>query len=76
MRRMAVLGSSSMVTISVALTTSISSQPSAARHSRTRSSMPTSVTSTPSSRFARTAPFTISSGALSPPIASIIILTV
>ena len=75
LRRVAVLGSSSMVITSLAFTTSISPQPSASRQALTLSSMPTSVTSTPSSLFALTAPFTISSGALSPPIASMIILT-
>ena len=78
LRRVAVLGSSSMLIISLAFTISISpsAQPSFLRQVLTLSSMPTRVISTPSSLLALTAPRTISSGALSPPIASTIILTV
>ena len=76
LRLVAVLGSSSIVTTSRASTISISEQPSSARQAFTSSSLPTSTISTPSSFFALTAPLTTAAGALSPPIASMIIFNV
>ena len=70
--RTALVGSS-MVTFSLACTTSIgrSSQSSYVENScRTRSSWPTRMTFTPNCRAARTAPSTSAFGAWSPPIAS------
>ena len=74
LRRVAVLGSSSMVTISRASTISNWQISSGFRQRSISSFRPTSTTSTPSSFRARSAPFTISPGALSPPMASTMIL--
>ena len=75
-RLVAVLGSSSMVTVSLASTISTETRSSSSRQARIASFCPTSVMSTPSSFFALRAPLTISCGALSPPIASTMIFNV
>ena len=72
LRRVAVLGSSSIVIISRASTMSARASP--LRSGSIFSLWPISVTSTPSSLAALSAPSTGACGALSPPIASISIL--